>query len=310
MKGQSRAAAATHPTPVVAVSVAICTVDRPASLARCLESLASGWAHPADVVVVDQSSHGSARRIAEGLNGRLNVRYVPQHATGLGIGQNEAFRRTSSPVVAVLDDDCVADEQWIAEVGRLLDSASPIDVVGGRVLPLDDGGSGRYAVSSRTSTIARGFCDRARPWNVGSGNNFALRREWFDRVGGCDERLGPGSPGRGAVDMDLFYRLLRAGARVRYEPDLLVYHERKTRDERLARRVPYGYGMGAACATWLRQRDWYALRVLGAWFLFRAQLLSGALCGRRWLSAWEELLVLGGTMKGLVHGFRETGSAR
>jgi GT2 family glycosyltransferase len=310
MHRQSSTQATTQTTPVVSVSVAICTLDRPDALARCLASLTNGSAHPSDVVVVDQSSTASARPVVEDVNGRLNVEYLVQRATGLGIGQNEAVRHTRSPVVAVLDDDCVADERWIAEVARLLDAASPVDVVGGRVLPLDDGGTGRYPVSSRTSTTARGFRDRARPWDVGSGNNFALRREWFDRVGGCNERLGPGSPGRGAVDMDLFYRLLRAGARARYEPQLLVYHERKTRGERLARRVPYGYGMGAACATWLRQRDWYALRVLAAWLLLRSKLLVGAVRRRRWLSAWEEMLVLGGTARGLAHGFLDTRSAR
>jgi GT2 family glycosyltransferase len=294
---------------VVQVSVAICTLGRPA-LARCLRSLAAGSARPVEVVVVDQSPNASARPVTEGLEGLPNVRHVAHTPTGLGAGQNEAVRRTSSPIVAVLDDDCVADEQWIAQVARLLAPGSALDVVGGRVLPLDEGRADVYPVASRTSTTARGFRDRVRPWDVGSGNNFALRREWFNRIGGCNERLGPGSSGRGAVDVDLFYRLLRAGARVRYEPDLLVYHEQKTRSERLARRVPYGYGMGAACATWLRQRDWYAVRVLGAWVALRTRLLAGALRRRRWISAWEEMLVLGGTARGLARGLIDTDFAR
>jgi GT2 family glycosyltransferase len=295
---------------VVPVSVAISTLDRPEALTRCLASLAAGSKVPSDVVVVDQSSAVTALPAVAAAEGVFHVRHIAHERRGLGAGQNEAVRHTKTPVVAVLDDDCVAATHWIAEVDRLLAPESDADVVGGRVLPLDDGQPGMYPVSSRTSTRARRFDRPTRPWDVGSGNNFAFRREWFDRVGGCDERLGPGSPGRGAVDMDLFYRLMRAGARVGYEPSLLVYHERKSKEERRARRVPYGYGMGAACALWLGERDAHALRVLGAWFGLRARLLAGSVRRGRWESAWEEMLVLGGTAQGVVHGLRDVRQAR
>lgn len=284
------------------VAVAISTIGRPAALARCLRSLAAGPAVPAEVVVVDQSPDGSAAAAAASVP-TLNVRHVTQAPLGLGAAQNEAVRQTAEEIVAVLDDDCVAAPDWVALVHDLL-GADLLDLVGGRVLPLEDGAAGLHPVASRTSTTPRTFRSRVRPWEVGSGNNFAVRRAWFERVGGCDVRLGPGSPGRGAVDIDLFYRLLRAGARAGYEPALVVFHERKTRDERLARRVPYGYGMGVACAKWLREGDRCAARVLAAWVQLRAARAAGALPRRRWPVVWEELLVLGGTAQGLSHGFR------
>ena len=91
-----------------------------------------------------------------------------------------------------------------------------------------------------------------------------MRRDWFDRIGGSDDRLGPGTPGRGGLDMDLFYRALRAGGAALYEPTAVVRHERATPDGRLARRRPYGFGMGVACAIRLRTRDPYAIRLLAA----------------------------------------------
>jgi GT2 family glycosyltransferase len=291
-------------TPVVPVAVAISTLDRPDALARCLDSLAAGSALPAEVVVVDQSADGTARPVVDAADGLPDVLYVLQKLTGLSVGQNAAVARSTCPVVAVLDDDCRADEHWVEIVHRVLDVDRPVDVVGGRVLPLDADRPGLHPVSSRTSTAPRTFDRRDRPWDVGSGNNFALRRAWFDRVGGCDARLGPGSPGRGACDVDLFYRLMRAGARAAYEPELLVLHERATRAQRLARRVPYGFGMGAACAIWLRERDRVAWRVLANWLLLRAQRAAAAARGRSLLGVWEETLVIAGTARGILHGLR------
>jgi GT2 family glycosyltransferase len=152
--------------------------------------------------------------------------------------------------------------------------------------------------------VRREFNSKAMPWIVGSGNNFAVSREWFAKIQGCDQRLGPGSPGLGGVDMDLFYRLLRAGARICYEPDSVVYHERQPKVGRIARRWMYGHGMAACCVIWLRQKDYFALRMLGNWLSLRAALLAAGVVRRNWLSVYEESLVLMGSMQGLLYGWR------
>ena len=289
---------------IAPVTVAITTLDRPGSLRRCLRSLADGALLPAEVVVVDQSPERTAEPVVEAADGLPAVSYLHDEGRGLGRGQNLAVRAGTELIVAVLDDDCVADGRWIEVAYHSLDRDG-LGLIGGRVLPLKDPRPGMVAVSSRTSELRRDFSGRSEPWDVGSGNNFALLREWYERVGGCDERLGPGSPGRGGVDVDLFYRLLRAGARARYEPELVVYHERKPPEQRLARRVPYGFGMAAACVLWMREGgDRFGLRVLAAWLGLRARLLVSALRHGRWRSAREELLVLRGTALGLFHGLR------
>ena len=286
------------------VAVAISTLGRPSDLERCLESLLAGTERPAEVVVVDQSGDSATAAVVAAAAGRgLTVRRIEQARRGLGAAQNVAVRATSCPLVAVLDDDCVAASGWLAAVAGVLDDGGQ-DVVTGPVLALEPDGERTEAVSTRTSLEPRSFRPTDAPWHVGSGNNFALRREWFDRVGGCDERLGPGSPGLGGVDMDLFYRLLRGGARIAYEPTALVFHARTTVAGRRARRVPYGYGIGALCVLRLRERDTGGLRVLGAWLVLRFGRLGRGLLRGRFDRVGEELLVLWGTARGLLYGVR------
>ena len=102
--------------------------------------------------------------------------------------------------------------------------------------------------------------------------------------------------------MDLFYRLLRAGAAIRYDPGAVVYHARATPAGRRERRVPYGFGIGACCILWVRTHDLGGVRILLSWLWLRAALLARALLARRWVGVWEELLVLGGTVRGIVYG--------
>src|SRR5439155_17483645 len=110
---------------------------------------------------------------------------------------------------------CVPAQGWLAAVAAAFERPPAPDMVTGRVLPLGPAQSGLHAVSLRTSADRIDFFGAAMPWKVGTGANVAMTRHWAIRVGGYDERLGVGSPGKAAEDLDLSLRLLRAGARIR-----------------------------------------------------------------------------------------------
>jgi GT2 family glycosyltransferase len=290
------------PCHLVPLTVAISTRDRPDALARCLDSLWAGDCLPAELILVDQSQGHATRDLVEAhrQQGRP-IHYIHQEPAGLGASQNLAFAQATHPIVAVIDDDCIADPAWLSTIADLLAADPTLAGVTGRILPLPPEGDKIYPVSTRLSEEEAEFQGKTLPWLVGSGNNFALRRDSFLAIGGCDERLGPGSPGLGGVDMDLFYRLLRAGGRIRYDPRSLVYHERQDKDGRLSRRPLYGHGMGVCCLYWLREKDYYSLVVLTRWFLFRTRLLARALYLRQPQSLHEEALILKGTLQGIHH---------
>ena len=104
--------------------------------------------------------------------------------------------------------------------------------------------------------------------------------------------------------MDLFHRLLRTGLRGRYAPMALVYHERKTRQERLDRRYPYGFGVGACCTLLRRAGDRRASRVFGAWLALRLEIAARSAIRLRLGGVREEALVLWGTLRGIQYGLR------
>jgi hypothetical protein len=79
-----------------------------------------------------------------------------------------------------------------------------------------------------------------------------------------------------------------------------VLHERVTRQGRLDRRSAYGFGMGAALTLWLRDGDGYAWHVLARWAQLRSIQLARALVRGRLQGVHEELLVLWGTLAGIM----------
>ena len=255
---------------------------------------------PFAVVVVDQGDVSAQPAVTAARERGLKVTHISQPRWGLSSSQNAGVQAATTEVVAIVDDDCVPDAHWVRVIDDAFRSTAVPLLLTGRVLPLPPDGHRVAALSTRDSNRRMEWTRPPMPWHLGTGGNFAVTRQCFLAVGGNDERLGTGAPGRGGNDLDLFYRLVRdGGVTARYEPDLLVHHERATVAEYRARRGSYGHGVGAMVGVWLRRRDPAALLVLAGWLRLRAtrgfsRRASGGL--------GHEARVLAGTAVGLFRG--------
>jgi GT2 family glycosyltransferase len=274
----------------VPISVVVCTLDRPDALTRCVRALLDCEPPPAQIVIVDQG----ARPTAELPDPEIEYLHMPER--GVSRGRNRGARAAAHELLAFTDDDCVPARGWIGALAGAYEQG--VDGATGRVLPLPGPPRG-VAVSSRTSEIRRTFTGPGQtPWDIGTGGNLSLRRSALETVGGFDETLGPGTAGRAAEDVDLLYRVASAGFAIRYEPEAVVYHEQKTRRERLEGRFDYGFGLGAFLAGHASRGDRHA-RTL------RRRYAAGVV--RRMTSPWgaaEGALTLAGIAAGSRRGRR------
>lgn len=286
------------------VTVAIATRDRPERLARCVAAILAGDVLPAQLVVVDQGGDDRVGHVLASLHpGPVRFDHVRQRPLGLAASRNMAIAWARCPIIAFTDDDCVPAPDWVAVGERLSDLSDPHAALSGRVLALGPEAPQTFAVSLREGTTRRDYRSRAVPWEVGTGGNFIAKRRWLHAVGGFDERLGAGAPGKAAEDADLIYRLLRSGATLRYEPDAVVYHERQGRAQRLSSRSSYGYGIGAFCALWLARGEPYAGYLLALWTWRQGRGLLGGLARRDWFFVRQRILGLFGSARGICRGF-------
>lgn len=288
----------------IRLAVAIATVDRPEALARCLDALAAGSAPPQDVLVVDQGRNPATRAVVEERADRLPLRRLAQEQRGLSASRNLALRETEGDALAVTDDDCVPSARWVAAVVEAFGAAPAIAGVTGPMLPYGPEAPGRAAVSSRASGTRASWHGRPPPWLVGTGANMAVRRDWLERVGGWDERLGVGTRAGAGEDLALLDRLLTAGAVLRYEPEAVVRHERRAPASRRATRWSYGRGVGTWCGLLLREGDAGGATMLARWGALRMRLAAAAVARRRGNELLDEARVLAGTVGGLGHGLR------
>lgn len=229
------------------------TVGRPTLLRSTLASIVSCRPRAAEVLVVDQGDAPMESVVDEFIS--FGVRYLRFAGPGLGAGAalNQGLRQARHEAVLITHDDCLVARDWLA-VGSRLAEDSPDCLFTGRVLPLGDADAVPSVKEDPEPTdfTGKSRCDVLYPANA------VLPRSGVLRLGAFDERLVSA-----AEDNDLCYRWLKAGHCLRYEPDLLAWHEDwRTADELRDLNTRYGRGQGNFYAKHLRRGDFAMLRFL------------------------------------------------
>ncbi|MEG4203713.1 glycosyltransferase [Microcoleus sp. Pol7_A1] len=241
------------------LTVAICTKDRPENLARCLQYLLklqtpiAGEKLGFEVLVIDNAP--SDERTKELVDSLPGVRYAREPKPGLDFARNRALQEATGELLAFLDDDVTPDRQWLN--GLMEAWAENPDAGGftGLVLPYELVTEAQILFESRGG-FRRGF-EKIRygqilPYNplypcgagiFGAGCNMAFRRDVLLKLGGFDDALDTGAPLPGGGDLDIFYRVVRAGYLLVYEPRYLVFHQHRREYEKL-RHQYWTWGLG------------------------------------------------------------------
>lgn len=213
-------------------------------------------AGPFEVIVADSSTDGTAELIAR----HYPAVRVLKSATRMcaETARNWAAREARAPILALIDSDCVPDRDWLRRLCDTLEDGT-LDGVGGAIRNVDGANSAAWAgyFCEFREFLPRGVaCDATYL----TPNNAAYRRDTFERAGGFPVGYFP-------MEDQMFYeRLRQAGARIRFDPSIVVSHVcRSTVVAFLAHQKL----IGAA--------DALVVRVLG--------IRGARIASRRWLSA-------------------------
>lgn len=206
--------------PVPELTVVVPARDAAATIDGQLEALlAEEWDRPWEIVVVDNGSRDATKAIVDRYAARdPRVRRVDaSDRPGVSHTRNVGLAAARADSVAMCDADDVIASGWVRAMGSALDDhefvTGPLDV--DRLNPA-------WVAESRGRAIEAGPGDFHGVFFFAHSCNLGVRKAIVTRCGGFDERLSTGE------DIELSFRLWRAGVSLTYVPGAVVHYRYRT----------------------------------------------------------------------------------
>ncbi|MCU0545600.1 MAG: glycosyltransferase [Oscillatoriaceae cyanobacterium Prado104] len=224
------------------ISAIICTHNRHTYLGAAIDSLlVQNFPDNFEVVVVDNgssdfagpdSSISQTREVVEARLSDSRLKYVWEPEIGLSVARNTGARVARSEILAYLDDDAVADPNWLRVLHIAYQSERKLAVAGGKVELLWPEGV------APPNWLSPGLIQNLGAYNLGEtqicvtaagltprGVNYSIRRAFLEEIGGFDVKLGRiGKKLLSNEELRATELALELGWQVVYLPEALVFH--------------------------------------------------------------------------------------
>lgn len=113
------------------ISVIVATYNRSEVLRKSLKGMRD-QAYPSDyeIIVVDDGSTDNTKEVLEEYSEKFQkVKFFSQENKGPAAARNLGIKKSKYPLVAVMDDDCIPDKNWLRKLVENYQSGENIGVV-------------------------------------------------------------------------------------------------------------------------------------------------------------------------------------
>lgn len=217
------------------ISVVICTYNRSAYIQDAMQSLYDQTLtkDSYEVIVVNNRSTDSTEFICKTFvdsHRDASFSYLEERQQGASFARNTGARLAQSPLLCFMDDDAIADPDYLERIVLFFETHPDAGGLGGRIIPKYIPAEPKW-MSHYVSSLV-GHFHYSETVSVFAHNkyplesNMVIRKADFDAIGGFNTAL-PGVMGTlriGGEGKDFFFRLKALDRVIYYDPDIRVQH--------------------------------------------------------------------------------------
>lgn len=211
------------------LSILICTYNRAELLKECIASvlpqLESSCGRKVDLIIIDNNSTDTTHKVVKSFN-NAKIKYVFEEQQGLSHARNKGYQSTNSEWVAYLDDDALANDDWVKRIFWIIENTN-FDAFGGIYTPwYRDGKADWYLDEYATNKTWMKYTKiTLLKKQMFSGGNCVFRRNLLCNEKGFPTHLGmKGDIIAYGEETLVQERLRRKGYKLGFDPDLLIKH--------------------------------------------------------------------------------------
>ncbi len=246
------------------ISVVICTYNRAAYITEAMESLyTQTLAKTAfEVIIVNNNSSDNTKEICRQFidtHTDAHFYYYDEMQQGASFARNTGAKYVQSPLLCFMDDDAVADKDYLERIVQFFKDYPDAGGLGGRIIPKyipEEPKWMSHFVSSLVGNFA--YSDTVSVFSPNKyplESNMIIRKADFDAIGGFNTNL-PGVVGTlriGGEGKDFFFRIKALGRIIYYDPAIRVQHIIET--AKLTREYMYRVASGIGRGERVRMKE-------------------------------------------------------
>jgi glycosyltransferase involved in cell wall biosynthesis len=215
------------------VSVVICTysLDMYNDFREAVESVRRQSYEDVEIVIIVDGTEAVFERVCEDYENTEGIRiYCNDENDGLLKSRNRGAELANGEIIAFIDDDAIAESQWVAELVRGYETQEAL-AVGGKMNPEWIAGKPEFLPPEfywLVGVTHRGFADGPGWVRNTFGSNLSIRRDVFTELGGFDTEIGgrKGDKNLQGGETELCVRIAeKYNEQVWYNPDAVVNHK-------------------------------------------------------------------------------------
>lgn len=234
----------------ISVVISTYSVERSKDILHCIDSIRRQTLRPEEIILVLDPDEKLRATYASKLGEDVMIELAERR--GLSSARNTGVRKAAGDVVAFIDDDAYADEDWLRNLVRNYVDADVIGV-GGVVKPVWENGRPSWFPDELDWVVGcsyKGLPEERGYVRNPIGCNMSFRKEAFEKAGYFDENLGRvANKLTASEETELAIRLLRefpGSPKIVHEPHAIVYHKVTRRKSSLKYFMKRSFGEGVS----------------------------------------------------------------
>jgi len=218
----------------IQISAVICTHNRAGYLKKSIESLVNQNLdnEKYEIIVIDNCSTDETAEVVNNLKRNSNIiRYIYEPSIGLSNARNTGWENAGGNYVAYLDDDAIAQNDWLSNIIDSFTNIKPEpDVIGGKIEPVWESERPDWLTENLQRALSVvSWSDHALIINNTSmwiaGANIAYRKDLLEKYNGFNTELGRiGKKLLSGEEILLNKLIIRDSYNVYYVPSSKVKH--------------------------------------------------------------------------------------